>query len=81
MHLEDSLEEGMATYSSILAWRISWTGEPGGPQTMGSQLDMTEWLTPALKGSIQQEVLFVNIYVPNRGAPKYREQILTALKG
>ena len=26
---EDSLEEGMATYSSILAWRISWTEEPG----------------------------------------------------
>ena len=28
--LEDSLEEGMATHSSILIWRISWTGEPGG---------------------------------------------------
>ena len=27
---EDSLEEGMATHSSILAWRIPWTGEPGG---------------------------------------------------
>ena len=26
----DPLEEGMATYSSILAWRISWTEEPGG---------------------------------------------------
>ena len=29
---EDPLEEGMATYCSILAWRISWTEEPGGPQ-------------------------------------------------
>ena len=28
--LEDSLEEGMATHSSILAWRIPWTEEPGG---------------------------------------------------
>ena len=29
---EDPLEKGMATHSSILAWRISWTEEPGGPQ-------------------------------------------------
>ena len=33
---EDSLEEEMATYSSILAWRIPWTEEPGGLQSMGS---------------------------------------------
>ena len=42
---EDPLEKGMATYSSILAWRISWTEEPGGPQSMGLQeLDTTERL-------------------------------------
>ena len=34
---EDLLEEGMATHSSILAWRIPWTEEPGGLQFMGSQ--------------------------------------------
>ena len=34
---EDPLEKGMATHSSILAWRISWTDEPGGLQSMGSQ--------------------------------------------
>ena len=34
---EDSLEEGIATHSSILAWRIPWTEEPGGLQSMGSQ--------------------------------------------
>ena len=34
---ENSLEKGMAIYSSILAWRIPWTEEPGGPQSMGSQ--------------------------------------------
>ena len=34
---EDSLEEGMATHSSILAWRIPWTEELGGRQSMGSQ--------------------------------------------
>ena len=32
---EDPLEKGMATHSSILAWRIPWTEEPGGPQSMG----------------------------------------------
>ena len=35
--LEDPLEEGMATHSSILAWRIPQTEEPGGLQSMGSQ--------------------------------------------
>ena len=34
---EDPLEEEMATHSSILAWRIPWTKEPGGLQSMGSQ--------------------------------------------
>ena len=34
---DDPLEEEMATHSSILAWRIPWTEEPGGLQSMGSQ--------------------------------------------
>ena len=34
---EDTLKEGMATHSSILAWRIPWTEEPGGLQSMASQ--------------------------------------------
>ena len=34
---EDLLEKGMATHSSILTWRIPWTEEPGGLQSMGSQ--------------------------------------------
>ena len=39
---EDPLEEEMATHSSILAWKIPWTEEPGRLQSMGSQeLDMT----------------------------------------
>ena len=32
---EDPLEEGMATHSRILAWRIPWTEEPGGIQSLG----------------------------------------------
>ena len=39
---EDPLEEEMATHSSILAWEIPWTEEPGGLQSIGSQgSDMT----------------------------------------
>ena len=34
---EDPLEKGMATHSTILAWRIPWTEEPGGLQSMRSQ--------------------------------------------
>ena len=37
MGREDLLEKGMANHSSILAWRIPWTEEPGGLQAMGSQ--------------------------------------------
>ena len=32
---EDPLEEGMATHSSIIVWRIPWTEKPGGPQSAG----------------------------------------------
>ena len=40
---EDPLEKGMATHSSILAWRIPWTEEPHGLQPMGSQeMDTTD---------------------------------------
>ena len=37
LNWEDSLEEGMATHSSILTWRIPQSEEPGGLQSMGSQ--------------------------------------------
>ena len=39
---EDPLEEEMVTHSSILAWRIPWTEEPGGQQSMGSQKSQTQ---------------------------------------
>ena len=43
---EDPLENETTTHSSILAWRIPWTEEPGGLQPMGSQeSDMTERLS------------------------------------
>ena len=43
MGWEAHLEEGTAAHSSILAWRISWTEDPGGLQSIGhKELDMTE---------------------------------------
>ena len=42
---EDPLEKGMATHSSILAWRTPWTEEPGGLQSMGSQRVGQDWAT------------------------------------
>ena len=39
---EDPLEKGMATHSSILAWRIPWTEEPGGLQSMGVTKSRTQ---------------------------------------
>ena len=51
--LKDPLEKGMATHSSILAWRIPWTEEPGGLWSMGSHrvgLDRaTNTFTPSLE--------------------------------
>ena len=45
---EDLLEKEMATHSSILAWEIPWTKEPGGLQSVGrKELDTTEQLTHA----------------------------------
>ena len=38
---EDPLEEETATHSSILAWRLPMDGEPGGPQSMGSEKSQT----------------------------------------
>ena len=42
---EDLLEKGMATHSSILAWRIPWTEETGEVQSMGSQRVRHTWTT------------------------------------
>ena len=40
---EDALQKGMATHSSILAWRIPWTEGPGGLQSMGLQRVGHDW--------------------------------------
>ena len=40
---EDPLEKGMATHSGILAWRIPWTEEPGGPLSIKATKGWTQW--------------------------------------
>ena len=42
---KNPLEKGMAAYSSILAWRIPWTEEPSGLQSIGSQRVAYDWPT------------------------------------
>ena len=41
---EDPLEKGMVSHSSILAWEIPWTEEPGGLKSLVLQREMTKWL-------------------------------------
>ena len=53
---EDPLEKGMATHSSIRAWRIPWTEEPGGLQSMGSQKVAAMTCT----GEKRSKILYVN---------------------
>ena len=65
---EDPLEKEMATHSSILAWEIPWTEEPGGLQSMGSQRVTLAWriLWTGEPGGLQ-----------SMGAAKSRTQLST----
>ena len=49
---EDPLEEGVATHSTILAWRIPQTEEPGGLPSVGSQRVRHDWTTEQLLGTL-----------------------------
>ena len=42
---EDTLGEGVAIHSSIIAWEVSWTEEPGGLQSIASQRVRYDWVT------------------------------------
>ena len=60
---EDSLEEEMATCSSILSWEVPWTEEPGGLQSMGSQeMDRTEQLNNIQRHGVDFMVLVVEVF-------------------
>ena len=54
---EDPLEKEMTTHSSILAWKVPWTEEPGVLPCMGLQTDMTERLTQINTGGFPRDKL------------------------
>ena len=66
---EDPLEKEMATHSSILAWRIPWTEEPGGLQSMGSTRDWQDW--SELAHSILTVVLLFLSSFLDKGLPMW----------
>ena len=63
---EDPLEKGVATHSNILVWRILWTEEPGGLQTMGSQRAGYNWSNracPLTENSVDCFLLYYYVYI------------------
>ena len=54
---EDLMEKGMTTHSSIFIWRIPWTEEPGGLQSVGSQRDTTNTHTHTIKGLKSEQLV------------------------
>ena len=62
---EDPLEKGMATHSSILAWEIPWTKEPGGLQSMGLQRVGHDWVTKQQQTIVLVKVLTIALESPN----------------
>ena len=63
---EDPLEKGMATHSSVLAWRTPWTEEPGGLNSRWGhkELDTTEQLTLSLFSLLYLYLCFMHIFAP-----------------
>ena len=69
---EDLLEKGMATHSSILAWRIPWTEKPGRLQSMGSPKIGHDWATFAFTAMnigihVSLSVMLFSGYMPSSG--------------
>ena len=76
---EDPLEKGTATHSSILAWRIPWTEEPGGLQSMASQRVGHDWATVpqcscspvvafGVRGSAARNMCFTVLFISKWGS-------------
>ena len=63
---EDSLEKGMAVHSSILAWRIPWTEEPGGAAVYGAAKSLTQLSNTFTFPCIDRQIL---IYCATREVP------------
>ena len=59
---EESLDKGMASHSSILAWRIPWTEEPGRLQSLGSQRVRVHHDMSCYGGNQEHQPSFTNLY-------------------
>ena len=57
---QDPLERGMATHSSILAWKIPWTAQPGRLQSMGSQRVRHNWAHSTYQGVCFLKLFYIN---------------------
>ena len=60
---DDPLEKEMATHSSSLTWKIPWTEEPGGLQSMGSQRVGPDWVTNIHALCVNWKVTFVGVSI------------------
>ena len=70
---EDPLEKKMATHSSFLAWRIAWTEEPGGLQSMGSQAVRQGWATEHESNRYTVLQIIVTAQKKNKGVKRHSE--------
>ena len=77
--LEDPLEKEIATHSSILAWEIPWTEEPGGPQSVGSQRVGHNWATCIWIYGHSTEAHTHTVHAPQQEKPPRWEGYATKL--
>ena len=67
----------MATHSSILAWEIPWTEEPGGPQSMGSQKSWTQFSWTKQRLDPLQRIFFSSQFLLSPFLAEVRELMFT----
>ena len=78
---EEPLEKGMATHSSILAWKIPWIEEPGGLQSMGLQRVRHDWATNTYLDVIKEPVKWRNgikpkaLFSEEKHAKKFKQSV------
>ena len=72
---KDPPEEGMATHSSILAWRIPWTEEPGGLQSIGSQGVKWAWLKWLSICICMHAYVYIYVYMTNNFVVELKHNI------
>ena len=75
---EALLEKGMATQSSVLAWRIPWTEEPGRLQSMGSQRVRHDWRTKHMQFFVQSYLNLLSTFPPAHHIDSWKQWCLNS---